>query len=47
VSEVAFAFGFNDAAHFSRSFKARFGFSPRDSRPAVTQEPGPAAGGGR
>lgn len=32
VSEIAFAWGFNDAAHFSRTFKARFGHTPRDAR---------------
>ncbi len=32
VTEVAFACGFNDASHFSRAFKARFGRSPRDYR---------------
>lgn len=32
ISEIAFAWGFNDAAHFSRTFKARFGMSPRDAR---------------
>ncbi|MEN3293415.1 MAG: hypothetical protein V7642_2668 [Burkholderiales bacterium] len=32
VSEIAFSWGFNDAAHFSRSFKERFGVSPRDFR---------------
>jgi AraC-like DNA-binding protein len=29
VSEVAFRWGFNDAAHFSRAFKACYGRSPR------------------
>lgn len=29
VSEVAFKWGFNDAAHFSRAFKAHYGVSPR------------------
>ncbi|HUG26068.1 helix-turn-helix domain-containing protein [Piscinibacter sp.] len=32
VSEIAFAWGFNDATHFSRSFKEQFGLSPRDWR---------------
>ena len=32
VSEIAFSCGFNDAAHFSRAFRARFGGSPRDLR---------------
>jgi AraC-like DNA-binding protein len=29
VTEVAFRWGFNDAAHFSRTFKACYGVSPR------------------
>lgn len=32
VSEIAFAAGFSDTAHFSRAFRARFGCSPRDMR---------------
>jgi AraC-like DNA-binding protein len=32
VSEVAFSWGCNDAAHFSRAFRARFGCAPRDLR---------------
>ncbi|MGE3773855.1 MAG: helix-turn-helix domain-containing protein [Gammaproteobacteria bacterium] len=32
VTELAFAFGFQDLAHFSRRFTARFGVSPRASR---------------
>lgn len=32
ISEVAFSWGFNDAAHFSRSFRERFGVSPREWR---------------
>lgn len=32
VSEIAFSWGFNDAAHFSRAFRARFGCSPRELR---------------
>ena len=34
VSEIAFAWGFNDAAHFSRAFRARFGCSARELRAA-------------
>lgn len=30
ITEIAFSWGFNDLSHFSRSYKARFGFSPRD-----------------
>jgi AraC-like DNA-binding protein len=32
VSEIAFEHGFNDAAHFSRSFKKRFSISPSKVR---------------
>lgn len=32
VSQIAFGAGFEDAAHFSRAFKASFGHTPRDWR---------------
>ena len=32
VAEIAYAWGFNHAAHFSRSFRARYDCSPRDVR---------------
>jgi len=32
LSDIAFRWGFNDAAHFSRVFKQRFGCSPREFR---------------
>jgi AraC-like DNA-binding protein len=32
VSDIAFAWGFNDLAHFSRIFKQQFGASPREWR---------------
>ena len=32
ISDVCFKWGFNDAAHFSRSFRDRFGTSPRAFR---------------
>jgi AraC-like DNA-binding protein len=32
VSDIAFAWGFNDLAHFSRIFKQRFGVAPREWR---------------
>ena len=30
IKEVAFGSGFNNASHFSRVFKQRFGFNPSD-----------------
>jgi AraC-like DNA-binding protein len=30
VSDSAFSWGFNDAAHFSRAFKERFSVTPRE-----------------
>ena len=35
VSAIAFGWGFNDAAHFSRAFKERFGLTPREFRASV------------
>ncbi|MBI3374544.1 MAG: helix-turn-helix domain-containing protein [Betaproteobacteria bacterium] len=35
VSDIAFGWGFNDAAHFSRAFKERFGVTPRQFRQAL------------
>jgi AraC family transcriptional regulator, positive regulator of tynA and feaB len=32
ISEIAFAWGFSDASHFTRSFKAAYGLAPRDYR---------------
>lgn len=32
VTEIALRWGFNDSAHFSRVFKARYGVSPREYR---------------
>jgi AraC-like DNA-binding protein len=37
VSDIAFAWGFNDLAHFSRIFKQRFGASPREWREQAAQ----------
>lgn len=34
IGEIAFLWGFNDLAHFSRAFKERFGLSPRAWRAA-------------
>lgn len=38
VSEIAFSHGFNTAAHFSRSFRARFGVSPKQLRAAACED---------
>lgn len=32
ITEVAFCWGFNDSAHFSRVFRKRYGLSPREYR---------------
>lgn len=32
MSDIAFSWGFNEAAHFSRSFREQFGMSPREWR---------------
>ena len=32
VSEIAFAWGFNDVSHFGRVFRERYGLAPRDFR---------------
>jgi len=32
ITEIAFAAGFSSSAHFSRSFRERFGMSPRECR---------------
>jgi AraC-like DNA-binding protein len=32
ISEIAFSWGFNNSAHFSRVFRGRFGASPRRYR---------------
>jgi AraC family transcriptional regulator, positive regulator of tynA and feaB len=32
VSDLAYRFGFSDLSHFSKSFKAKFGLTPRDIR---------------
>jgi AraC-like DNA-binding protein len=34
ISEIAFAWGFNSASHFTRSFRDRYGVAPRDYRRA-------------
>lgn len=32
IAEIAYAWGFNDATHFSRAFKQQFGINPRECR---------------
>lgn len=39
VSEIAFSWGFNDAAHFSRAFRARFACSARELRAGGGAQP--------
>jgi len=40
ISGIAYAWGFNDAAHFSRAFRKCFGVSPREVRDAHTAAAG-------
>ena len=44
VSEIAFAWGFNDLSHFGRVFREHYGMSPRDFRHVsmATSQPGPS-----
>jgi len=37
ISEIAYGAGYNDAAHFSRAFRQRFGQTPRDFRRAALE----------
>lgn len=39
VGEIAYYWGFNDVAHFSRSFKQRYGMSPRELRRQAASTP--------
>jgi AraC-like DNA-binding protein len=34
ISEIAHRWGFSDTSHFSRTFKAHYGYSPTDYRNA-------------
>jgi AraC-like DNA-binding protein len=42
VAQIAFSWGFNDAAHFSRAFRERFNRSPREWRQQRDADFGPA-----
>ncbi len=35
ITEIAFAWGFEDLSHFGRAFKAAYGMTPRDWRRAA------------
>lgn len=37
ISEIAFRWGFNSSAHFSRAFRSQFGTSPRELRKALAE----------
>ncbi len=39
VSDIAFSWGFNEAAHFSRSFKELYGLTPREWRQQAVTSP--------
>ncbi len=39
LTEIAFGWGFSDAAHFSRIFRTRFGCSPRELRAECLKRP--------
>ncbi len=41
ISEICFRWGFNDAAHFSRAFRAQYGMTPRDRRRVPRSEATP------
>jgi acetamidase/formamidase/AraC-like DNA-binding protein len=38
ISEIAYRYGFADSAHFSRSFRQRFGTSPREFRQQKSEQ---------
>lgn len=37
ITDIAFTWGFSNAAHFSRAFKDTYGITPRECRPALTR----------
>ncbi len=46
ITEIAFAWGFNSAPHFTRSFRGRYGVSPRHYRRLRLNDSGWVAGSG-
>lgn len=40
ITDIAFAWGYSDAAHFSRSFRQRFGVTPQALRKSAVRLPG-------
>jgi AraC family transcriptional activator of tynA and feaB len=38
ISQIAFTWGFNDASHFTRSFRAKFDMSPREYRRRAVEQ---------
>lgn len=44
ITEIAFAWGFQNSTHFSRRFKAEFGLSPQDCRSQAAAAAGRPAG---
>lgn len=43
ITDIAYRRGFNDSAHFSRTFKSRFNISPSQLRKKITQEANPGS----
>jgi acetamidase/formamidase/AraC-like DNA-binding protein len=41
ISEIAYRYGFSDSAHFSRTFRHRFGLPPREFRQQVAERAAP------
>ncbi len=37
ITQIAFSYGFNDAAHFSRKFKERYGAPPKEYRDDIVR----------
>lgn len=46
ISDIAYAWGFNDQAHFSRAFRKHFGISPREVRRRQARDAGVLATAG-